>query len=824
VPSHPEVQAIGGGSELSAEPSTGEESPESTLHADTASPPLDGSVAAAQRSEMARLAAAQRAAGQAGDAAARWWIQLGMDAETAVTSQSLDDLFRSALVAMADVLDAHSVAVLLANETEDVLIARASFGLGEEVDTGLRIRAGEGMAGKVLATRKPLLIGDLSTIAVASRALHDNELHSLVAVPMVTGDRLVGVLHAGSREFDRFTEADVELLEMMGSRLSGAVDRVRSFEAERAARREAERNADRLDRLQKITSALLAASSEEAIASALTETIGGAPDRRRAFWCGVWLRRADGLEPINIALPEALPETLRHVDVASNNPLAEVARQRVPVFITDAAAALNRYPQLGAVPPEIESFAVLPIVLRGECLGAFVVTYLERHRFDSVDREFLASAVDQVALALESVRLSTQARQIAEMSSFLADAAKVLAEAIDLADTLDRLASLAVRFLGDVCLIDVVAEDGQLTRMVARHRDPAYQRQTDRLRTEFPPDPAGHHPAVEVVRTGRTLWSARMPEEFMRSTTRDEEHLTLIKMLGFRSYVSVPLSGDDEILGSVTLVSTTRPYSADDASFAGTLAQQVAAVVDNARRYDSSVRTSHTLQQSLLPQSLPHVPGLRVHTRYLAASRSLEVGGDFYDLVTLPDGRVLFVIGDVAGHDRTAAALMGHLRSAARALAGQVDTPGGLIASLRQSWPLLGFDRIATVLFGNLDPTSGDLLLASAGHYPPLLVTGAGASYLEVEPDTPLGAPSSHVGDWHGTLEPDDLLVLFTDGAIDERNIGSERSMTDLMSVATAGSRDPALVCDRIVDMLEADRVDDVALLALQFVPTDAVG
>jgi len=806
---------------VSEQPSAGELL-EPEPGSDPARAQRDGSAAAAHRSEIARLAAAQRAAGQAGEAAARWWDRLGMPAETAVTSQSLDELFRSALAAMADVLDADTVSVLLANEDEDELFARASFGLDEEVTVGLRIRSGEGMAGRVVATRKPLLVPDLAAIDVASEALRRQRIRSLVAVPMLSGDRLLGVLYAGSRALDRFTETDVELLEMMAHRLSGAVERVRFFESERAARRQAEQTADRLDRLQKITSALLAASSEEAIASALTETIGGTPEHRHVFWCGVWLRRADGLEPINIALPESLPASLRHVDFESDHPLAAVAREHAPVFITHAAATLANFPQVGAIPAAIESFAVLPIVLRGDCLGVFVVTYPYSHPFEPVEREFLAAAVDQVALALESARLNTQQRQIAEMSSFFAEAAKVLAEATDLADTLNRLASLAVEILGDICLIDVVGEDGELTRMVARHRDPDRQRLTDRLRIEYPPDPSGSHPVLDVVRTGRTRWSPQMPEVLLLETTRNEEHLAVVKELGFRSYISVPLSGDGEILGSVTLVSTTRSYSADDASFAETLAKQVAAVVDNARRYDSSARTSHTLQQSLLPQSLPEVPGLVVHTRYLTASRGLEVGGDFYDLVVLPSGRVLFMIGDVAGHDRDAAALMGHLRSATRALAGQVDTPGALIASLRHSWDLLEFDRIATVLFGSLDPVTGDLLLASAGHYPPLLIGETEAVFLPVEPDAPLGAPGAEVDDWHGTLEAHDVVLLYTDGAIDERNAGSEQSMADLAAAVARRAADPATACDLVVDMLDVDRADDVALLAVQFDPVSA--
>jgi len=805
---------------VSAQPSPIDEAPfDPDFGSDLDPVRLDGSVAAAQRSEIARLATAQRAAGEAGEAAAHWWTQLGAPAETAISSQSLDELFRSALVAMASVLGANSVAVLLANEAEDELVARASFGLDEEVSTDLGIRAGEGMAGRVLADRKPLLVEDLSTFDLVSSSLGRKDIRSIVAVPMLCGERLLGVLHAGSRQVDHFTEADIELLEMMASRLAGAVERVRFFESERAARHEAERNANRLDRLQKITSALLAASSEADIASALTETIGGSPDHLGVFWCGVWLRRPEGLEPINIALPETLGETLRDVPFQSDHPLAAVAREHAPVFVTDSTAALARYPELGAIPPAIESFAVLPIVLRGECLGVFVVTYSHRHRFESIEREFLAAAVDQVALALESVRLNTQQRQLAEMSSFFADALKVLAEAGDLAHTLDRLADLALGILGDICLIDVVNEDGELSRMVARHRDPTRQRLTNRLRTDFPPDPVGNHPAVEVVRSGRTRWSPHMSEDFLAATTRDEQHLGLVKELGFRSYISVPLSGDGEILGSVSLVSTTRSYGADDAAFAEALAKQVAAVVDNARRHDSSVRTSHTLQQSLLPQSLPDVPGLLVDTRYLTASRGLEVGGDFYDLVVLPDGWVLFMIGDVAGHDRNAAALMGHLRSAARALAARAQTPGALIAALRHSWALLGFDRIATVLFGSLDPASGDLRLASAGHYPPLLIGEADAYYLGVEPDTPLGAAGAGVADWHGTLAPRDVLLLFTDGAIDERRTGSEQSMADLAATVTRRATSPAAACDLVVDMLDVDRADDVALLALQFDP-----
>ncbi len=197
----------------------------------------------------------------------------------------------------------------------------------------------------------------------------------------------------------------------------------------------------------------------------------------------------------------------------------------------------------------------------------------------------------------------------------------------------------------------------------------------------------------------------------------------------------------------------------------------------------------------------------------------MEVGGDFYDVIVLPSGRIGFMIGDVAGHDRDAAAVMGQLRSAARALAGQVHSPAALVDALQWSWDLVGFDRIATGAFGRLDPSNGDLVMASAGHYPPLVIDGEGAQYLPVEPSSPLGAPGPKGVDWEGKLGPGQLLLLYTDGVLDERNTGYARAMDRLAAVAAAGDLHPAAVCDRIVAMLPDDRRDDVALLALRLAP-----
>lgn len=148
--------------------------------------------------DIERLVAAERAALLAGEAAARWWTQLITAADSVMTSQSLDDLFRESLVSVRDALGADSVALLVANETGDELLARVASGLNEEVTVGVRIRAGEGVSGRVMATRRPLVVDDLSRVELATPILRESGMQSIVAVPLLSGDRLLGVMHAGS--------------------------------------------------------------------------------------------------------------------------------------------------------------------------------------------------------------------------------------------------------------------------------------------------------------------------------------------------------------------------------------------------------------------------------------------------------------------------------------------------------------------------------------------------------------------------------------------------------------------------------------------------
>jgi serine/threonine-protein kinase RsbW len=292
-----------------------------------------------------------------------------------------------------------------------------------------------------------------------------------------------------------------------------------------------------------------------------------------------------------------------------------------------------------------------------------------------------------------------------------------------------------------------------------------------------------------------------------------------VQALELASVISVPLIAEGRTLGVMTLSADRRrtPFTAADVELAEQLALQVSLMMAKAQRYELEARTSHTLQSTLLPPAPPHVPGISVAVRYLAATYGVEIGGDFYDVAPLPGNHVAIAVGDVVGHDLTAAATMGQLRSVYRALLVEGPAPAAVIHRLQASWPLLGLQRMATALFATLDLPTGLLHVASAGHPPPLLVHDGTADFLPVVPSRMLGAPPAPAVQWSGVLPPGATLVLFTDGLVESRSNDIDAGLARLRAAASrAATTSPDELCDRLLkDLAGNHRADDIALLAL---------
>jgi serine/threonine-protein kinase RsbW len=405
----------------------------------------------------------------------------------------------------------------------------------------------------------------------------------------------------------------------------------------------------------------------------------------------------------------------------------------------------------------------------------------------------------------------------------------LLSSARDVTETAERLAQLAVPRLADICAIDLATEHG-LTRPAVRHGDPARGRLAAELQERHLPHRGARHPAVQAMELGRTVWIHPVTDRFLAETASDDQHLAIARALELESLVCVPLLAEGRALGVLTLGADRRrgPFTAADVDVAEQLALQVSQVVDKAQRFEQETRTSHTLQANLLPPAPPPVPGLAVAVRYLAASRGADVGGDFYDVVPLPGDQVALAVGDVVGHDITAAAVMGQLRSVYRALLADRAPPSAVIDRLQAGWPLLGLQRMATALFAALDPATGQLRIASAGHLPPLLVADGAAELLDVRPSRMLGAPPGPTPavEWAGVLAPGATLLLFTDGLVESRDADLDLGLARLGDAAArAGTADPDELCDKLLaELAGGARADDVALLAITRRPTGAAG
>jgi PAS domain S-box-containing protein len=493
----------------------------------------------------------------------------------------------------------------------------------------------------------------------------------------------------------------------------------------------------------------------------------------------------------------------------------------VPDLMTDQRFVTDSLMEDG-----LQSAYAFPVRYHGVCVG--IVKMLSRHQRerDPSEVELMAAVGDHLGELLHASAQATERQRLVEEllearrhNEFLLLATQVLSEVVDYREMVERLARVSVPVMADLCLIDIEDEDGQMRRMAAWHADPDKRALTEELRTSYPPDPDGVHPTIEVMRSGRSMWSADMDDEFLRTTSRDERHYTILKTLEFTSYVTVPLRlRDEQVLGTVTLVSagSGRRFSEKDLGLAEQLAEQVSSVVIHARAYDRERRISHELQRHLLPDAIPSIVGWDVAARYRPAAVGVEVGGDWYDVVPLSEHLVALVVGDVEGHDLGAARIMSRLRHTLGLLLLEERAPGKALQRLnRVSLAGVG-GRLATALVGVLNIETGSVALSSAGHPSPVRVESGLAVELPVPPGPPLGVQHCDYKDHEFQLERG-CLVMFTDGLVERRGSHLDERLALLESSLRASpSNDPGLVADFVIDAMTSDErsSDDIVVLS----------
>ncbi|WP_435224775.1 SpoIIE family protein phosphatase [Streptomyces sp. Tue6028] len=388
-----------------------------------------------------------------------------------------------------------------------------------------------------------------------------------------------------------------------------------------------------------------------------------------------------------------------------------------------------------------------------------------------------------------------------------------LAHARTVQDVIDVLKdSHGVTHLGATSLVMGLVEAGRI-RLVAE--GPAGSFVPGTLVTRIDEQ----YPMSEVVRTLSPRF-IDSPEDFAESYPLLWPHIT---DLGITSAAYLPLIAQARPIGAMGLLYNDRHgFSAEDRNVLVALGSSIAQSLQRAMFYEQEKDLAQGLQQAMLPRSIPSVPGADVAVRYRSASLGRDIGGDWYDLIPLPGGRVGAVIGDVQGHDTHAAAVMGQLRIVLRAYAAEGHTPATVMARASVFLHELDTDRFATCLYAEADLSTGVVQLVRAGHIDALVRHTEGTCRrVSVEGGLPLGL-SAEFGrlEYPVTsieLDPGHTLLLCTDGLVEQPGTDLDDGMHTLRELICSGPDDVSELADRLIDVAE-DRGgdDDVALLLLR--------
>lgn len=392
-----------------------------------------------------------------------------------------------------------------------------------------------------------------------------------------------------------------------------------------------------------------------------------------------------------------------------------------------------------------------------------------------------------------------------------------LAHARSVQDVIDALKDAqGIPNLGATSLVMGLLEAGRI-RLVAEGPAGSFVPGTRITRVEEP------YPMGEVVRTLSPRF-IESPEDFAESYPVLWPHITGLRIT---SAAYLPLIAQARPIGAMGLLYDDRlGFSDEERAVLVALGSSIAQSLQRAMLYEQERDLAQNLQQAMLPRTIPSVRGADVAVRYRSASAAgtlgRDIGGDWYDLIPLPGGRVGAVIGDVQGHDTHAAAVMGQLRIVLRAYAAEGHAPATVMARASVFLDELDTDRFATCLYAEADLSTGVVQVVRAGHIDPL-VRGAdgGCRRVPVEGGLPLGLSAEFESLEYPVstleLDPGETLLLCTDGLVEQPGTDLGDGMRALTAQVADGPEDVRDLADRLIELAEErGGDDDVALLLLR--------
>jgi PAS domain S-box-containing protein len=434
----------------------------------------------------------------------------------------------------------------------------------------------------------------------------------------------------------------------------------------------------------------------------------------------------------------------------------------------------------------------------------------------------------EIEAAVTIIEDVTVSKRLQLRSEFLARAAQVLASSLDYQETLRNVAGLAVPQIADWCAVDLFDEDGDREQVAVAHADPDKLEMAEQLRAYQPERLDPEQGIGRVYTTGEPVMYTAIPDELLVEAAVDDQHLRLLRAVGMRSILIVPLSVRGRTIGALTMVSAEsgRAFDEGDLEFAGQIAGRAAIAVENARLYSERSQVARTLQNSLLPEALPQLPGWEIAALYRPAGQESEVGGDFYDFWEVGEDW-LMMIGDVTGKGVRAATVTSLVRHSAQTASEFDPRPtevlGRINAALRRRPSL----SVCTALCLRIAGTQATV--ASGGH-PLLWRLGAGGVVEVGRHGTLLGAFAN--ASWPEDsfqLVPGETLVAITDGVTDTLGEHDERFGAPRLKELLGDLRkeSPMAIRERLIAALEdfqvGAQVDDTAMVVMRMVDSAEV-
>jgi serine phosphatase RsbU (regulator of sigma subunit)/anti-sigma regulatory factor (Ser/Thr protein kinase) len=426
------------------------------------------------------------------------------------------------------------------------------------------------------------------------------------------------------------------------------------------------------------------------------------------------------------------------------------------------------------------------------------------------DRDGVIAGV--LTVAAETTQVTQRLQSLGDLTARLAGALTI----DDVARVVLKYAMIS--FDVDHCVFAV--DDGPAYRFVRRIRGEMLDEADERLPPLWKRIPAEtRSPLSDAARTGHASF---LPDGEPLKDVASDRHERRVRALA-----ALPLR-TPSLRGALTMgFRSPHTWLPAERALLNAASELIAQAAERARRFEAQHGTAQLLQRSMLPEHLPELERFRIAARYDVGVDGNAAGGDFYDAFELTDGRLAMVLGDVAGHDVRAAAVMGQVRAALRALALTDPAPPSVLAGLDRLVGSLGAESrneeiFVTVVYGLLDPADGTITLASAGHPPPVL-RRAGihgdpptAELVKVPPGAPLGLG----GRWQTgvvRLEPGDTILMFSDGVVERRGHALNEGLDALVTAAAASpSGDPRNLCSLATAAVAEPTDDDVAVLAVE--------